>query len=310
MTWQPTATIETLQQRAEIIAKIREFFAARHVLEVETPLLCSGSVPSPYIESFQVGDKYLQTSPEFPMKRLLAVGSGSIYQIAKVFRLEESGRLHNPEFTMLEWYRIGFNHLDLMKEVNDLLQMILVCEPCEAITYRALFEKYLQINPHAISEPELKACARARGLTTIELNDKDDWLNLLLTHFIELHLGVDRPCFVYDYPASQSALAKISRREDGVTVAERFEVYYQGIELGNGFHELADSQEQLARFEAELIVRKANHQHVTAIDRRFVASLDCLPSCAGIALGIDRITMLALGKKSIKDVMSFDFERA
>jgi len=310
MTWQPTATIETLKQRAEIIAKIRDFFAKRQVLEVETPLLCSGSVPSPYIESFQVGNKYLQTSPEFLMKRLLAAGSGSIYQIGKVFRLEESGRLHNPEFTLLEWYRVGFDHRDLMKEVNDLLQMILHCEPCEAITYQALFEKYLQINPHAISESELKACARAGGLTTIELQDKDDWLNLLLTHFIEPHLGVDKPCFVYDYPVSQSALAKIQIRDDGIAVAERFEVYCQGIELGNGFHELADSQEQLARFEAELVVRKVNHQHITAIDRRFVESLDHLPACAGVALGIDRIIMLVLGKKSIKEVMSFDFQRA
>ena len=309
MSWQPTATIEVLRKRAEIIASIREFFTKRQVLEVETPLLCSGSVPTPYIESFQVNNQYLQTSPEFPMKRLLAAGSGSIYQICKAFRLEEAGRLHNPEFTMVEWYRIGFDHHDLMQEAAELLQRILHCESCDFVTYQALFENTLEINPHTASVAELKACAIQRGLM-IDLIDKDDWLNVLLTHFIEPTLALEQPCFIYDFPASQSALAKIHCREDGIFVAERFEIYYKGIELANGFHELADSREQRERFEVELMARKVNKQHLTALDHRFIESLNHLPKCAGVALGIDRLIMLALGKKSIKDVISFDFESA
>lgn len=309
MTWQPTATIETLQRRANIIAKIREFFAKKQVLEVETPLLCGGSVPTPYIESFQVVHKYLQTSPEFSMKRLLAAGSGSIYQICKAFRLEEAGRLHNPEFTMIEWYRVGFDHHDLMKEAAELLRLIIGCESCDFVTYQALFENTLKINPHTVSVAELKACAIQRGLM-IDLTDKDDWLNLLLTHFIEPTLALEQPCFIYDFPASQSALAKIRCRDDGVSVAERFEIYYKGIELANGFHELSSSREQLERFEVELMARKLNKQHLTALDHRFIESLDYLPACAGVALGIDRLIMLALDKKSIKEVLSFDFDKA
>ncbi len=323
ITWQPTAALETLRLRAELIAKIRHFFQLRGVLEVETPLLSHATVTDLHLQSFtstyQLANGtaketlYLQTSPEFAMKRLLAAGSGPIFQICKAFRNNgESGRWHNPEFTMMEWYRPGFNHHDLMDEMDALLQEILKVEPAERFSYAALFEKYLNINPHSSTAAELNAIAQQCNIAEIphfDKNNKDNGLFLLMSHIIEPQIGQTTPIFIYDFPASQAALAKI--RADNPPVAERFEVYYQGIELANGFHELTDAAEQRDRFINDLALRKKLNYPSVPIDEHLLASLSHgLPDCAGVALGIDRLMMLALNKKNIGDVVSFTINTA
>jgi lysyl-tRNA synthetase class 2 len=314
--WQPSATLVHLQLRAAILAKIRHFFAERGVLEVETPILCHSTATDVFIESFatqyQLDGRtyYLQTSPEFPMKRLLASGSGAIYQIAKVFRHEPYGHLHNPEFTLLEWYRPDFNHHDLMEETDDLLQRVLTTAPATRITYEELFKHYLGIDPHSSDMPALKKCALQHnldGLTQLEGLDRDDWLNLLLTHFIEPHLGQEQPVFIYDYPASQAALARI--RQEQLPVAERFEVYFRGVELANGYHELTDATEQRQRMMSDLQTRQQRNNPVVPIDEKLLAALKHIPDCAGVALGIDRLVQLAANSPTIASVMSFAWER-
>lgn len=324
LNWKPTASIANLKQRADILAKIRVFFAERNVLEVETPLLSHASVTDINLQSFATEyfanpennhpqTFYLQTSPEFAMKRLLAAGSGSIYQICKAFRNHgESGRLHNPEFSLLEWYRVGFDHLQLMNEVDQLLQFILQTKPAEKLTYADIFWRYIDINPHTATASELKNCALHLGLSELnhfDFSDADSWLQLLMTHYIEPQLGRDQPTFVYDFPATQAALAKI--RKDNQPVAERFEVYVNGVELANGFHELTDAKEQLARFEKDLVERKKLNYRSVPIDQLFLDALDYgLPNCAGVALGIDRLMMLAAKTNHIADVISFPLEIA
>lgn len=299
-----------LQLRAEILAKIRQFFAERNILEVETPLLCSTTATDPHIHSFAVAPhRYLQTSPEFCMKRLLAAGSGSIYQICKAFRHEESGRQHNPEFTLLEWYRVGFDHHQLMVEVDELLQSILQTASAEKITYEKLFEKYLAINPHSASIQELKHCAQKNQLVLSDGNiiDRDAWLQLLMIHFIEPQLGFEKPLFIYDFPTTQAALAKIRHIE--ISVAERFEVYVNGIELANGYHELTDAKEQQARFLADQRRRQALGYAMIPIDKHLLNALENgLPDCAGVALGVDRLIMLAAKENSIHSTLSFSWD--
>lgn len=287
---------DSLMQKADIIRRIRHFFAERDVVEVFTPLLYPSTIPDPYIESFYVEGFYLQTSPEFAMKQLLAQHSGSIYQLDKVFRKEELGRIHNPEFILLEWYRVGFDHHELMDEMDDLLALILKCGKAERVSYQSLFERHLKINPHTVSVDELAQCAKDQGIVIKPLDDKDDWLNLLLTHCIEPHLGLEKPVFLHSYPVSQSALAKIKNG-----VAERFEVYYHGIELANGFHELNNGAQQRQRFLKQLEIRKQNGQHCPPLDENFLQALDALPACAGVALGVDRLIMLALGLATIQE---------
>lgn len=316
--WQPSASIENLRARARIIQRIRDFFNAHQVLEVETPLLCYTSVTAPHIQSipafYQLGLQeqryYLQTSPEYMMKRLLAANSGDIYQLCKAFRQDEAGRFHNPEFTMLEWYRIGFDHHALMNDMDELLQRILNVEPAERVSYQALFETHLQINPHTISIDNARACAKQHGINMQEeINDIDTWLQLLCSHYIEPRIGLKKPIFVYDYPVSQAALARI--QPGNPPVASRFEVYFKGIELANGFHELANATEQRARFENDLIERKKLGLTELPIDEYFLTALTHgLPDCAGVALGIDRLMMLALNAKQISDVVSFDIRCA
>lgn len=318
--WQPAASIEMLHKRAAILAKIRDFFAKREVLEVETPLLCQTTVPDPYILSIPATvrdprssrDKtcYLQTSPEYAMKRLLAAGAGSIYQMCKAFRQDELGRLHNPEFTILEWYRLGFDHHALMDEVDELFQTLMQTPPAERYSYAEAFKRFLGINPHEKGKEALEACARQQGGIAMEGElDRDGWLNLLMSHCVEPHLGKDRPAFIYDFPASQAALARL--RPENPPVASRFEVYYQGIELGNGFHELQASEEQRSRFVRDLEFRSQNEIPLVPLDERLLAALSHgLPDCAGIAIGVDRLVMLALGCKSIEDILSFNFEQA
>jgi len=322
MSWHPTATIETLKQRANIIAKIRAFFATRGVLEVDTPLLSHASVTDLHLHSFetkyllsdagQTETLYLQTSPEYAMKRLLAAGSGAIYQICKSFRNNgETGRFHNPEFTMLEWYRPGFDHHKLMDEMNELLKQILECNDAERLTYHEIFQRYFNINPHTASIEELKNLAIKSGISIdhLSLSQRDDWLMLLMSHVIEPQLGLKQPTFIYDFPATQAALAKI--RQDNPPVAERFEVYIQGIELANGFHELSDSNEQRQRFINDLQKRCENNYSAVPVDENLLAALQHgLPDCAGVALGIDRLIMLALKQDNIKEIISFPVQRA
>jgi lysyl-tRNA synthetase class 2 len=309
--WYPTASFTSLKQRNQILATIRAFFAARNVWEVDTPLLCHSTATDPHIGSLSVSVNhktcYLQTSPEFAMKRLLAAGSGSIYQICKAFRAEEQGRLHNTEFTMLEWYRIGFDHHQLMDEMDALLQAALKTESAERITYRDVFKKYLDFDPLLADIAEFEKYARQQGFTNIQNPHSDDidfWRHLLMSHCIEPQLGKTRPVFIFDFPTSQAALAKI--RHDNPPVAERFEVYFQGIELANGYHELTDAIEQEKRFKADNQRRKAMQLPLIPADEHLLAALQKgFPECAGVALGIDRLVMLAIDAKIIGEVISF-----
>ena len=312
--WQPSASIATLQQRAHILHQIRQFFHERAIMEVETPLLCQHTVTDPYIDSFAIADHqppyYLQTSPEYSMKRLLAAGSGPIYQISKAFRREEQGSLHNPEFTLLEWYRPGFTHLDLIDEIDTFLQTLIQSKPAQKITYHDLFDTHFAINPHTCSLESLHQCVaehiNAPSLTSL---NRDDCLNLLLTHVIEPTLGIQSPTFIYDYPASQAALAQI--RKGSPSVAERFELYINGIELANGFHELQDADEQYHRFQQDLQNRQQLNKALPKIDQRFITALQAgLPACAGVALGIDRLVTLACSHDALSESLSFDWPRA
>lgn len=308
-----------LQARADFYQHIRDFFAKRNVLAVETPTLSQHTVTDPYIDSFQTvyhnnqhqQAYFLQTSPEYHMKRLLAAGSGSIYQICKSFRNEgEYGQAHNPEFSMLEWYRLDFDHHMLMQEVSALLQTLINCLPAEKISYQDLFLKYFDINPHTCSLESLQNAANQCDLDiqTSDLN-KDDWLQLLLSHHIEPQLGFTAPVFIYDYPETQAALAKI--RHGDINVAERFEVYINGIEIGNGFHELTDAHAQARRFAADQKQRQSAKRFVPDIDQRFLQALQKgLPACAGIAMGLDRLLMIKLDVQDLRDILAFDWSDA
>ncbi|MDK1290712.1 elongation factor P--(R)-beta-lysine ligase [Pseudoalteromonas umbrosa] len=319
--WAPSAQIETLKQRAAVLASIRSFFAERDVYEVETPSLSQASVTDVHLATFStqfVGPSYaqglplyLQTSPEFAMKRLLAAGSGAIYQISKAFRNEESGRHHNPEFTMLEWYRPGFDEHLLMDEIDALMQCILSCDKAQRISYQAAFQQYLSIDPLTIELESLKAVCAEYGYKDIadEETTIDPLLQLLFCMEIEPQIGQDIPCFVYHFPASQAALAKLNEQDK--RVAGRFELYYKGMELANGFNELTDAEEQSKRFDEDNLQRQQMNLPTVDKDMRFLAALDQgLPNCAGVALGIDRLVMLATDKREIKEVIAFDIERA
>ena len=300
-----------LRQRAEIIAAIRAFFADRGVLEVETPVLARYGVTDPHLESLQLADgAFLQTSPEFAMKRLLAAGSGSIYQLGKAFRADECGRRHNPEFTLLEWYRTGFDHDQLMAEVGELLQQILPCSGYDTYSYQALFEQQLAVDPLRASAAELEQLARSRIDIQMDSARADDWLDLLFAELIEPQLGWQRPAFVTDYPASMAALARLGQNERGDRVARRFEVFVRGVELGNGYHELTDPLEQQRRFDQDNRLRQQLGRPVREADPDLLAALQAgLPDCAGVALGVDRLVMLALGKHSLAEVMAFPWPR-
>ncbi|HDM8198264.1 TPA: elongation factor P--(R)-beta-lysine ligase [Vibrio harveyi] len=317
-TWQPTASMEQLRQRAALITAIRQFFAERQVMEVDTPAMSHATVTDIHLHTFQtefVGPGYadgsklfFMTSPEFHMKRLLAAGSGCIYQINKAFRNEENGRHHNPEFTMLEWYRIGFDHHKLMDEMDDLLQLVLKCGAAERMTYQQAFIDVLGVCPLEDSMQELKVVAAKLGLSDIAEpeEDRDTLLQLLFSIGVEAKIGQQAPAFVYDFPASQAALAKINPQDN--RVADRFEVYFKGIELANGFHELDNPKEQLARFEQDNAKRLEMGLKPQPIDYHLIGALEAgLPDCAGVALGVDRLIMLALGCDHIDQVTAFPF---
>jgi lysyl-tRNA synthetase class 2 len=325
--WRPTASLDTLKLRARMLARIREFFAHRAVLEVDTPILSATGIPDPHLRSLATRyagpgaargrTMYLHTSPEFAMKRLLASGSGSIYQLCKVFRDNEAGRLHNPEFTMLEWYRVGCDHRALMSEVAELVTGLLSAHiplaATEALSYREAFQRHAGIDPHRAGHGQFAACAARHGIHPPEdlagLHDAALWRDLLLSHVVEPRLGAGRLTFVYDYPASQAALARV--RPGDPPLASRFELYVNGIELANGFHELADPAEQRTRFERQSHARAAAGLPAVPLDERLLAALtEGLPDCAGVALGFDRLVMLAAGAKNLEEVIAFPITRA
>lgn len=323
--WGPAAALEMLHLRAVLLGRIRAFFARAHVLEVDTPAMSAAASTDPALCSFSTiyhgpgtGSatvRYLHTSPEFPMKRLLAAGSGSIYQICKVFRDGEYGALHNPEFTLLEWYRTGYDHLQLMDDVERLLQEVLagIAAPGSARhwTYRDLFREFTGLDPFATSVPELRSLLQDRhGVAPVGLPDGviDPWLDLALTHVIQPRLGPGL-VFVRDYPASQASLARLLPGRPAR--AARFEVYLDGVELANGFHELADAAEQRRRFLADCTRRLEAGDATVPVDERLLAALESgLPGCAGVALGVDRLLLIAGGARDLQDVIAFPFDRA
>ena len=320
--WRPSAGLDALRLRARLHAAIRAFFAERGVLEVETPVLSRAGNTDPNIASFHLAfsgrtdgaprTRWLRTSPEFPLKRLLAAGVGDCYELGRVFRDGEAGGRHNPEFTMLEWYRVGFDHRQLMGETAQLVQAALALVGRTAsfttTSYRALYRDRLGIDPMEADESTLRA---ALGDVVIDPNGltRDDWLDLLMTHRLQPSFAADQLLAVYDYPASQSALARI--REGTSPVAERFELYLGPLELANGYHELRDAAEQRARFERDVAVRRERGQPAPPIDEALLAALEHgLPACAGVALGVDRLLMAMSDADRIADVLAFDFTRA
>lgn len=313
--WYPSANQEILVHRANILKQIRLFFDTRGLLEVETPLMSRATITDPHLEGFPVmvghEQAYLQTSPEYAMKRLLAAGFPDVYQICKAFRVDEAGKYHNPEFTMLEWYRLGFDLHQLMDEVNDLFQTILQCPPAQRVTYQDIFAS-LDIDPFKATIADCQQIAIKRGM---EVSDsvmslsKDAWLQLLFSLFIEPDLGFDAPVFVYDFPASQASLARL--HPDSPELAMRVEVFINGMELGNGFDELQDANLQKHRFEEDNDLRKVLGLKEKPIDPQLLNALNHgLPQCSGIAIGVDRLIMCALKKQRIEEVLAFDWSRA
>jgi lysyl-tRNA synthetase class 2 len=308
--WQPGATPATLAARAGLLTQIREFFQQRSVLEVETPLLCAGTVTDPNITPITCTDRWLQTSPEYAMKRLLAAGSGPIYQVCKAFRQAEAGTRHNPEFTLLEWYRPGYSLGDLIEEVGELVSGILGRRDWQCSSYRQLFQDYLQLDPFTVDTASLEAFSRERLDISFEPDNRDVWLDLLLSHLIEPQLAERGLLFVYDYPATQAALARL-RRDGEHVVAERFELYADGVELANGYCELTDAAEQATRFAHDN--ERLTHAGIAPrpVDERLLQALEHgIPACSGVALGLDRLLMVLTGAASLAEVMSFDWDRA
>lgn len=313
------------KRRAAIIKNIRSFFHSKNIIEVETPTLSVGTVTDPYLEAFSCKynfltntasttskEFYLQTSPEFHMKRLLSSGFGCIFQICKAFRHEEAGRQHNPEFTILEWYRLGFDQHDLIAEVDALLSLILKTQKADKITYQNLFIKYVNVDPLSANFLQLYAVIKSHGKAADWLynsQDRDLLLQFIFTEIIEVNIGISKPCFVYNFPIAQASLAKGC--PDDSRVAQRFECYFKGVELANGFNELTDAQTQENRFVTDNDKRQLLGLSTKDIDRNFIEALQVgLPQCSGVALGVDRLMMIALEKSTIGNVISFPIEQA
>ncbi|MDP8079787.1 elongation factor P--(R)-beta-lysine ligase [Phocoenobacter skyensis] len=317
--WKPTAPISNLLTRSKTIASIRKFFTERGLLEVETPLLSEFSVTDINLATFKTQFNapfyddsktlFLITSPEYHMKRLLVAGSGPIFQFCKVFRNEEEGSKHNPEFTMLEWYRPHFDMYRLINEVDDLLQHILDCEPAESLSYQFVFQKYVGLDPLSTSKKQLVDKAREQGFQCDDDENRDVLLQFLFSEIVEPNIGKERPVAIYHFPATQAALAQISSEDH--RVAERFEFYFKGLELANGFHELQDADEQISRFVQDNIQREKMGLAPQELDVRFLAALKAgMPNCSGVALGVDRLLMLAMNAENISEVISFGIESA
>nr|WP_297399691.1 EF-P lysine aminoacylase EpmA [uncultured Marinobacter sp.] len=316
--WQPAASQAALESRAQQLAFVRGFFAHRGVLEVETPVLGQFGVTDPNLDGIAASavcagrsGGWLQTSPEYHMKRLLAAGSGAIYQISKVFRNGERGRRHNPEFSMLEWYRPGLDDADLMMEVADLVCGWLGCQRPTVLHYRDALRRWANVDPFTITDQALlRRCEQWLAPGQLAGLGRDGCLDLLMSFAVEPNLGVEAPVFVTHYPASQASLAKLSQ-VDGHWVAHRFELYMDGLELCNGYWELTDAGEQRQRFLRDNQLRQQAGKPEMAVDGPFLAALEAgLPGCAGVALGLDRLLMLKMGTRDIADVLAFPFERA
>jgi lysyl-tRNA synthetase class 2 len=312
--WRPCASLAALRARAVLNRSIRDFFFETDALEVELPILNHAPVADMNIEPIAVPASnvmpalYLHTSPEYSMKRLLCAGSGDIYALGKVFRAGESGGRHNPEFTMLEWYRLGIDHQALMHEVADLLAELFNDSNIELIdaplflTYQQAVMQYAGLDPFTTNDDEIKQLGIQLAGDDLALN-RDGWLDMIMSHKVEKDLPENQLVFIYNYPASQAALAKLNKDDHGHVIAERFEVYLNSLELANGYHELTDSQEQRQRFEKEL---KGTDRPID--EKLLIAMADDeagLPDCAGVAMGIDRILMLQLGAQTIAEVISF-----
>ena len=308
MSWRPTATIESLQHRARIYRQIRAFFEAREFLEVDTPLLSRTTNTDAQIDSMRVDSQgqalYLQTSPEFAMKRLLAAGSGSIYQICHAFREAEKGRRHHPEFTLLEWYRIGYDYHALMDQMEELIDVLSEqTNIFQRLPYRDILIEYTDVDIDRMQLPEVRtrACELVPGTDTSKL-DFDQCLDLLIGMVVSPRL--EGYVFVYDYPVSQAALARVSRTKP--MVAERFELFYNALELANGFSELIDANQQRRRFERDNSQRRARGLPVYPLDEQLLAALESgMPECAGVALGLDRLLMVLQGLDCIDQTLSF-----
>jgi lysyl-tRNA synthetase class 2 len=286
------------------------FFDERGFLEVETPLLANEIIPEMHIEPIRVGSReFLQASPELHMKRLLAAGATAIYQVTRSFRAGERGPLHNPEFTIVEWYRAGDDMQAGIDLLDELTQFLLATPPACRTSYADAFQRAFQFDPHTATIGVLAASSEKAGVAMpagIDRDDRDEWLNLLLATRVEAQLGGERPEIMYHYPASQASLAKLARPDKGCEVAERFELYYRGIELANGFHELGDADELRYRFEAVNAARVADGREALPMPQTLLAALqDGLPPCSGCALGFDRLVMLAAGEQTIHEIMTF-----
>lgn len=318
----PSATLDAIRLRARLNRRIRDFFAERGVLEVETPVLSVAGNTDPNIAPFSLQfsgrtdgaprTRWLRTSPEFPLKRLLAAGVGDCYELGRVFRDGEAGGRHNPEFTMLEWYRVGWDHQRLIDETAALVDAALALVDRQAtlqrVAWRDLYLAGIGIDPVNATDEQLRNALGDVQLDPAGLG-RDDWLDLLLTHRLQPAFPSDRMLAVFDYPPSQAALARI--RPGDPPVAERFELYLGPLELANGYHELTDAAEQRARFDRDLAVRRERGAPMPPMDARLLSALEAgLPACAGVALGIDRLLMAMLGTTRIDAVLAFPFDRA
>ena len=321
--WQPACNPERLHQRAKLLQAVRHFFWERGVLEVETPLLSHSSGTDPQLDffttEFNIAPRqetlFLQTSPEFAMKRLLAAGSGSIFQICKAFRNGETGRFHNPEFTLLEWYRVGFNLSDLMDEIAELIAFLYRDHPplntAQRVSYQSIFERYTGLNPLIFDYSSYCAYALKHQFPdaiSICGHDHALWLDFLFSHSVQPHLGENALCLVYGYPACQSSLARINT--DNSSITDRVEIFISGVELGNGYYELTDASEQEKRFDQEMQLRKLRNQPAVVKDKRLIAAMKTgLPDCSGMAIGLDRLLMILSGSSHINEVLSFPVDR-
>lgn len=307
--WQPGASRNMLLARQTLYRNLRQFFYDRNVLEVETPLLGQAPVADPNIIPMQAdGNRWLHTSPEYAMKRLLCAGSGDIFQICKVFRQGEAGRRHNPEFSMLEWYRVGWPLKDLMHEVAELLQLALGDAfpqlPVRFLSYRQALLDYAGLDIQTCSDADL--ARQGQALAHVDLGlDRNGWLDIIMSHQVEPALPRNCLVFIDNFPASQAALAKVLPQADGSLWAQRFEVFFNGMELANGYDELLDANVQRQRFEKELAGSGR------PCDERLLAALEQgLPDCSGVALGLDRLLLHLSGASHISEVISFDWNRA
>jgi len=313
ISWQPSASVEIIKKRAALLRQIRNFMKRLKIIQVETPVLSHYDISEPYIQSMVTAnavDKetplYLHTSPEFCMKRLLAAGSGSIYQITHVFRDEESGKRHQTEFSMLEWYRLDFNYYQLMDEISELLLDIGLTKP-DKMTYAEVFLETLQLDPHTAKLKQLQDVGGQHGWGS-DSEDRHALLDFIFSEVVIKHVNKNQPLFIYDYPKCMAALATI--KPENPDISERFELFINGMELANGFNELCDVDEQKQRFEAELKIRKDKGLSDTPLDVNFLAALKSgLPKTAGVAVGIDRLLMVLSGKDDIKEVITFTLDK-